>query len=270
MLDNHFRLTVIQKIALGRLGLITTEDLLRYFPNRYETPAHECLIRDLCVGKTVLVTGEVIAVKIGRSFKTKLPIGEVTLTDTTGQIRAVWFQQVYLAKKVPVGGLASLRGKVTERRGECYLTNPEIELLERLPDHGGSLFTAKEKDTQLPLLPIYPETKGLSSNWFYYAVKKLLRLELAQKLKLIDPLPTDILTHYRLPSLETAMVWIHAPRREADAAVARKRFAFEEIFLIQLDRARRRVSYQSQSAHRVNLSPIALESFIKQLLFPLT
>ncbi|MFH1170568.1 MAG: ATP-dependent DNA helicase RecG [Candidatus Vogelbacteria bacterium] len=272
MIADHFRLTALQKAALGRLGLVTAEDLLRYFPSRYEAPAKECLIRDLVVGETVRVTGEVTAVKVGRGFKTKLPIGEVTLTDTTGQIKAIWFHQVYLAKKVFVGNFASLRGKVVERKSEFYLANPEIERLERLPDHSGSLFTDESTPdgdgTPLLLQPIYPETKGLSSAWFYHAIKKLLRLGLAQKL--IDPLPEEMLQRYHLPSLATALVWIHSPKQETDATVARKRFAFEEIFFIQLDRARRRVAYQNQSAHRVNLPPTALDQFIGQLPFPLT
>ena len=109
MIADHFRLTARQKAALERLGIVNVEDLLRYSPNRYNTPARECLIRDLRPGETVRVTGEVTAVKVGRGFKTKLPIGEVTLTDTTGQIKAIWFRQVYLAKKVFVGNFASLR-----------------------------------------------------------------------------------------------------------------------------------------------------------------
>jgi ATP-dependent DNA helicase RecG len=268
MISDHFRLTARQKVALGRLGLVTAEDLLRYFPSRYEAPAKECLIRDLTVGETVRVIGEVTAVKVGRGFKTKLPIGEVTLTDTTGQIKAIWFHQVYLAKKVFVGNFASLRGKVTERKGEFYLANPEIERLERLPDSSGSLFTDAGESELVSLQPVYPETRDLSSAWFYHAIKKLLRLGLAQKL--LDPLPAEMLARYHLPALVTALVWIHSPRQESDAVVARKRFAFEEIFLIQLDRARRRVTYQNQPAHRISLPPDTLKSFIEQLPFPLT
>src|SRR3989344_1117936 len=204
MLADHFRLTARQKTALERLGLRTAEDLLRYFPSRYEAPANERLIRDLVVGETVRVTGEVTAVKIGRGFRTKLPIGEVTINDTTGQIKAIWFRQVYLAKKVTVGNFASLRGKVAvrpakgaARRGDNYLANPEIELLERLPDHGGSLFAGDKSAESLSLQPIYPETKGVSSLWLYHAVKKLLRLGWQQKL--VDPLPVDLLARYHLP-----------------------------------------------------------------------
>ncbi|MEK7622204.1 MAG: ATP-dependent DNA helicase RecG [Patescibacteria group bacterium] len=268
MLTNYFRLTALQKTALARLGLVTVEDLLRHFPSRYEAAGRERLIRDLVPGETVRVTGEVTAVKIDRSFRNKLPIGEVTLNDTTGQIKAIWFHQVYLAKKVSVGNFACLRGKVAERKGKFYLANPEIERLERLPDHSESLFAGENSEGQTSLLPIYPETRGLSSAWFYHAMKKLLRLGEAQKL--IDPLPQKILTRYNLPSLGTALVWIHAPRRETDAIAARKRFAFEEIFMIQLDRARRRMSYQSQIAHPIKVSPQAIEAFVARLPFPLT
>lgn len=269
MLADHFRLSSLHQVALKRLGLETEEDLLRYFPSRYEARAEARLIRDIKVGETVRLTGEVTNVKIGRGFKTRLPIGEVTITDTTGSIKAIWFHQVYLAKKVVAGGLASLRGKVAERKGKLHLNNPEIEPLERLPDHDGSLFTEGKTDaTVTTLQPIYPETRGLSSNWLYHGVKKLLRLGLAEQL--VDPIPMEILKRYHLPSLTTALVWIHSPRTEADAVAARKRFAFEEIFLIQLDRVKRRLDYRCQTAHRVTFPPTALQTFIKQLPFPLT
>ena len=272
MIADHFRLTAKQRAALGRLGLMTIEDLLYYFPNRYESPAQERLIRELQIGESVHITGEVTAVKIGRGLRTKLPIGEVTITDTTGQIRAVWFRQVYLTKKVWVGSFASLRGKVLQRQGggenELYLANPELEPLERLPDANGSLFAGEKTNEPLSLLPVYPETKGLSSLWFYHALKKLIRSGATQTLP--DPLPEEILTRYNLPSLSAALVWVHAPRRESDATIARKRFAFEEIFLIQLDRAGRRIDYQSQTAHQINIPASEVTRFITQLPFPLT
>src|SRR3989344_4998998 len=65
------------------------------------------------------------------------------------------------------------------------------------------------------LYPVYPESRGISSNWFFHAIQKMLRLNLHESIQ--DPIPTEILKKYNLPSLATAIVWIHAPKKEDNA-----------------------------------------------------
>ena len=85
-----------------------------------------------------------------------------------------------------------------------------------------------------------------------------------------DPVPQAILKKYNLPSQKTALVWIHEPKSEADSAAARKRFAFEEVFLIQLERMRRRRAYRENAAFEIDIDHAELKSFKARFPFSLT
>jgi len=100
--------------------------------------------------------------------------------------------------------------------------------------------------------PVYGETFGLSSNWIYHAIQKLLKARLHEKIE--DAIPKTILTKYHLPSLSTALVWIHSPKKDEDALSARKRFSFEEIFFIQLSRQKERRIYRANPTFHIELT----------------
>ncbi len=247
-----------QQRALEKLGLASLADLLFYLPSRYELAAPEKLIARLLAGETVAVYGQVIASKVSKAWRKKVALGEVVIKDQSGTIKAVWFHQPYLAKKVAAGGFARLQGKVARRKDQLYLANPEIEAAEMF--HG--------EDKAGSLTPIYPETRGLSSSWFHHNIKKLLNTEYLTKL--VDPLPVETLKKYNLPSLRTALYWIHLPQSENDALAARKRFAFQEIFFIQLERLQQKQSYAKQQAFKIKINKEELKNFIGRFPFKLT
>jgi len=266
-MESQFRLNDHQKQVLEKLGIKTDTDLLFYFPARYGRELPTRLINELKAGEEATVYGQVTASKTSRAWKKKIPLGEITLEDQSGRIKAVWFHQAFLAKKVPVGQPARLSGKVTERKGEKYFANPEIEPASTANGSTESLFVQDDVG-EIPLVPIYPETYGLSSNWFHHTIRKLLNTRCLTEL--IDPLPKEILTKYHLPILTTALIWIHAPKNLKDAEAARKRFAFEEVFFIQLARLRAKVEYQKSGATAVTLTQTNLDNFIARFPFPLT
>jgi ATP-dependent DNA helicase RecG len=266
LLPAIFRLNLAQSRGLERLGLETAADLLRYFPRGYGANLPVKTIAELTKGETVTVYGQVTAAKTSRAFRKRMPLGEITLADQSGKIKAIWFHQPYLAKKVPVGQPARLSGKVTERADSLYFANPEIETTSG-SQAAGPLF-ADEAAGETYLLPTYPETQGLSSSWFHHAIKRLLAAGLAAELE--DPLPPALLAKYHLPALATALVWIHEPKTLNAATAARKRFAFEEIFFIQLERLRAKRDYQKNGAFAINLNPADLETFTNRFDFHLT
>src|SRR3989344_2678008 len=96
------------------------------------------------------------------------------------------------------------------------------------------------------IYPIYPESQGISSLWFFYSIKKVFAARAHEGLE--DPIPPEIRRRYNLPSLSSALVYIHTPRRHADAAAARKRFAFEEVFALQIVMQQRRRTLLSEKA----------------------
>jgi RecG-like helicase len=168
-LTAEFRLLEVQKKALSKMGIATVEDLLYYFPVRYGNTSQMQNVETLTKGDDATVFGKISGLKTSKAFVKKIPMAEATVTDDTGHIKIVWFNQPYIAKMIHEGQLVRVEGKVTERKskGEAqrYMSNPKIEVVDTLPTAvGESLFahTGTEADTHV-LYPVYPESKGVTS-----------------------------------------------------------------------------------------------------------
>jgi len=270
LITERFRPNPVQLKALEKLGLKTIVDLLRYFPARYGAAGEARKIAELKAGAEAIIYAKVLKSETKKAWRKKIPMAEAMVKDESGQIKIIWFHQAYLAKRAPAGVSAYFRGRVAERNGKLYLANPEI-MSQALSGNklaaGDSLFINGDDKDQTPV-PVYPETRGLSSGWFYHHLQTILREGLHEQL--IDPLPNELLIKYKLPKLASALVWIHAPRCRRDAAAARKRFAFEEIFMIQLARLRDRALYRAHDAAKIVLANDKLAEFIARFPFKLT
>ena len=267
LLETLFRLTPPQKAGLKKLKIETALDLLYHFPSRYVSSA-QVLEAELTPGEKVTVVGRVISQKAKKSWKTKVPMAEMTIENTNGRrIKATWFHQAYMAKKVLLGTTISLTGTVTERKGTTYLANPILN--EDSMAQPGPLFSQGLTSWNSgELTAIYPETWGLSSLWFLSHVDHILKSGVLEQVK--DPIPKEILKKYNLPSLRSALVWIHTPKKTKDAEVARKRFAFEEIFFIQLSRQKARDEYKSNPTFSVPIREVDLKEFVDRFPFAAT
>ena len=258
-----------QKDALSKLGIQTIEDLLYHFPVRYGDTATMQSISSLRKGDSAVIFGKVTKLKTSKGFRTKIAMADGIIEDTSGSIKAVWFNQPYLAKMTPEGSFIRAEGKVAERKGELYLSNPKIEQITKLPvGVGESLFAGEGDNAPNILYPVYPESKGISSNWIYHSIQKVFKGGALDVF--LDPIPEHILTKYNLPSWKTAMIWMHAPKNLKDAESARKRFAFEEIFFIQLERIRERRAWQKNPSFIIDKAREDIETFTKRFPFPLT
>ncbi len=273
LLTSHFRLTADQKSALTRLGLKTVRDLLYYFPVRYGDNAEATQVINIEEGKEVMLFGKISGLKTSKTFRTKMTMAEAILSDETGEIQLVWFHQPYIAKMLHEGDLVKVEGKVTVRKtGGLYLSNPKVEKVVTLPNHiGGSLFEKKnetgneENHEGFTLYPVYPETKGVTSNWMYHSLQKVFKSGVLSTLT--DSLPSHMLSKYSLPTLSTALVWVHAPKRKEDAESARKRFSFEEIFYIQLHKMQERALREKEQSIVIKPDIKNLEHFLAQFPF---
>ncbi len=259
----YFRLVPAQSKALARLGLLTVENLLYYFPTRYGTTAEIKYIGNVVVGEQTAVYGKISGLKTSKAWRKKIAMAEATIEDETGKIKIVWFNQPYIAKMLRDGAFVKADGKVSERKGELYLTNPEIKQVGELPTAvGDSLFGEAVANFGFP---IYPETKGVSSKWIYHAIQKIFKSGILDNIT--DPIPQSILKQYNLPGLSTALIWIHAPQKESDSVAARKRFAFEEIFFIQLGKQKERRDYEKKPSFKIFKSEMEMDGFIKRFPF---
>ena len=112
-------------------------------------------------------------------------MSEAHIEDESGKIKAVWFHQPYIAKMIHEDAFVRADGKVSDRKGELYLSNPKIETVAKLPiGVGDSLFG--EDGEAHSLYPVYPESQGITSNWFYHAMQKIFNSGIIGKFKRSD------------------------------------------------------------------------------------
>jgi ATP-dependent DNA helicase RecG len=263
------RLHALHKSALKKLGVITVLDLLYHFPTRYGDTSEMKSISSLTAGETAVIFGKITGLKTGKGFKTKITMAEGTIEDDTGKIKAVWFNQPYIAKMTGEGAFVRVEGKVSKRKknDEIYFSNPKIETVNKIPiGVGDSLFG--EEGEKHALYPVYPESRGVTSNWIYHTVLKIFGSGLLENLE--DPIPSEILEKYNLPSIKTALIWVHSPQKTQDAETARKRFAFEEVFLIQLEKQKTKTEWQSKKSFVIEKTNEEIEKFVSRFPFKTT
>ncbi|MCX6788222.1 MAG: ATP-dependent DNA helicase RecG [Candidatus Kaiserbacteria bacterium] len=269
-IEKHFtRLKPEQKRALAKLGIRTIRDLLYHFPARYENAGPTGTIAGVSAGSEVTLYGTVRKPDIRRTWKSRRPIAEAYLEDASGKIKMMWFSQPYIAKTLHDGMVVKVSGRVAGEGAKIYLANPEIDKSPVTPDTiHDSLFTTGVVPESAPLYPIYPESQGVSSLWFLHTVRKIFETNVHERID--DPIPKEVLERYNLPTLSSALVFIHAPRQLTDAAAARKRFAFEEVFALQIVMQQRRRALLKEEALPVAVNRKALTDFIASFPFPAT
>lgn len=266
-IESHFRIDQNQKKALAKLGVNKVSDLLYYFPSRYTDISEFRHINTLKDGDHATIIGKISNLKTKKGFKSKIPMGQAVITDLTGKINIVWFHQPYLAKMLRDGSTVRVTGKITESKSYgLTLTNPEINKEDILPiDLNDSLFKKKESGEQYGF-PVYPESRGITSKWIYHTIQKILKNDCVKDIP--DYLDKEILEKYKLPSLHTALVWIHSPQKKEHALIARKRFAFEEVFFIQLARQQERKKYEELFSYKLVIKDDDIKDFTSR--FPFT
>lgn len=278
LLEHFTRLKADQKSALARLGVRSIRDLLYHFPARYEESGPSGTVASVTPGTDVTLFGTIRKPETRKAWKSRRPMAEAWLEDSSGRIKLMWFSQPYMAKMLSDGMVVKASGRIAGTGTKVYLANPEIDKSAVRPDEvHESLFkaVARKDGATAPapiiddtLYAIYPESRGISSLWFLHAVKKIFETRLHESIP--DPLPEEILKKYKLPSLATAMVFMHMPRKQSDADAARKRFAFEEIFTLQLALARERAEAVQEKALPVQVDRAALNEFVSTFPFPAT
>ena len=269
-ISKHFtRLKADQKTALSRLGLHTIRDLLYHFPARYESAGPTGTISSAQAGTDVTLYGTIRKPETRKAWKSRRPIAEAWLEDASGKIKIMWFNQPYIAKTLSDGMVVRASGRMAGTSEKAYLANPEIDRSPIPPeDIHDSLFSSAKAFADQTLYAIYPESKGVSSLWFLHALKRVFESHVHETIE--DPIPVDILERYNLPTLATALVWIHAPKTKDNADAARKRFAFEEVFMLQLSIAESRREAAREKALSVSVNRESLADFVSSFPFPPT
>src|SRR3989344_8702735 len=208
----RFSPIVIKK--LEKLKIKTLHDLLYHFPSRYDDFSNFTSIAEIRPNTQSSARGVILNAKNTRIFRRHMVLTEIVVEDNTGAIKSVWFNQPYLINQFKPGRIINLSGKVVTNKGRFCFSNPAYEIVGY-----GETEIKKEALHTGRLVPVYPQTTGLTSRWLRFAMKPMLKLSS----QLPDALPDEIRKTYRLPNLANALSQIHFPGKIENAELARKR-----------------------------------------------
>lgn len=246
----------------AKLKIFTVKDLLWHFPVRYEDFSQIFPIAELEPGQHGTIQGVIQTIKIRRSFHRRMVIVEALITDDSGAIKATWFNQPYLLNILRPGRLANFSGKVTFNEDDLSLSHPIYELVSRVKGQGSS---GETRHTGR-LVPIYPETRGLTSKGIRFLAQPILKnLE-----QIPEWLPEEALATASLPEINTALRDVHFPETIDSALRAKKRFSFEELFLLQLLNIRQKLKLAAEKAPSIKTDVEKLKQILGGLPFELT
>ncbi len=241
---------------LNKLGMRTVYDVLRFFPRRYQDYSNLKTISQISFGEDLSVIGTISREPHIRPSKSgKLKIIESAISDSTGILRLTWFNKPFLVNQLKVGIPVIVSGKVDVFMGRLIINNPEWELLD-----------SQQLNTNR-IVPIYPLTAGISQRQLRLIVNNTITI---WNNRINEYLPEWIIEKEKLAGIREAVRHIHFPDSEAAVQNARERFAFEEIFFLQLGVFIQKRDWEVQSALKFTLPQEILDKRIEALPFNLT
>jgi ATP-dependent DNA helicase RecG len=232
---------------LAKLGLRSVGDLLAHRPRRYEPAAPERRIADLFGEDEVAITGEVVRTSVRRPSR-RLSILQARVADESGEITAVWFNQVWLADRLRPGIRVRLRGQL--KRNEFAVRSYDLD---------GTAATAD-------FAPVYPASEELTQR----KLREVAAAALGYAGAVLDPLPAALKEDAGLPGRADALVALHAPASIEEAERGRKRLAFDELLALQLGLARRAVERARVTAPALGAPGELVGRYLDVLPFRLT
>jgi len=242
---------------LSRLGIETAEDILYYLPARYEDRSNFTPIKELKISEYQTIQAEIMTLG-SRLAKSGMPIFQMAVTDHTGLVHAVWFNQPYLKDYFKKGQTVVLYGKV-ELHDKLQIVQPEYEILK--DEDADSIHIGR-------IVPIYPATSQLTQR----CLRSLTNASVTKYCKfLAERLPTYILAREKLVDIKFAIRNIHFPNSFQNLEKAYRRIVFEEFFMLQLALAIKKKDMKNKEIGlNHNVGGELMDSFKKSLPFELT
>lgn len=262
MLDPQSPVSVVASVGpkfktlLEKLEIFTVDDLLYHFPFRYDDFSKKAKVSALVEGEIITVEGILGEIKnVFTKYGKRLTTAK--LVDETGSLNVVWFNSHYLVKTLKPNHFYRLSGKIGKFSNKLTLTAPSYEEVGEK-----SISTSR-------LVPIYPETAGISSKWLAAKVHSIL----ADKLAYTEFLPAKIMQEEHFQPILDAFRSMHFPSSIEEAYNAKKRFAFEELFLELINVESRKKEWETNLlAPKINslIYQDKIDEFISNLPFKLT
>lgn len=225
--------------TLNNIGISTIRDLLYHFPFRYIDMSRVETAASAIINETCTIVGSVHEITLKKP-RPRLNLVEVALVDASGILIVTFFRQPWLMEKIKVGDRIAVAGKIEFNYGYKRMTNPFFEVLDDSID-----------EVEGTVIPVHHSSEKLSATW----MRRLIGNAIEQCAGVLDPLPLDIRSKYRLASRQNAIRSIHFPHSIEDAQQARRRLAYEEVFMLELhlmQSAKRRSEGKHPTAHVIN------------------
>lgn len=242
---------------LAKLGLTKISDLFYYYPRRYEdytTPTRISDISSLVADgwastPTFTVKGNLLAITNKTTRRRGFTVTEGVVTDETGSIKVVWFNQPFLAKMLKPGSVLILHGRVNyDRYSQGYvMESPNRAMVPKI-------------------VPVYGETAGITTFFISRLVDKVLKMTS----EIEEHLPADIIEKYHLLSISEALSNIHEPKSNELLNEARRRLAFDELFLISLRANLSKEEVRSKKAPEIHIDEKIIKELLAKLPYELT
>lgn len=251
-----------------KLGINTVEDALTHLPRRYEDRGNFKKISQIKYGEIETISGIVKAAGINVTTRKRMKIFELVVGDGTGIITAKWFNQPYMKNVFKVGQKVILNGKVKVNNYYGYGAEMDVPEYEIIDDEADMLLHTGR------IVPIYPETSGITSRQIRVIMKTILDTHQSQ---INDYLPSDIIEQNKLMPLSAALSEIHYPEAEKDTALLNsgrsemhRRLAFDEFFLLELGLALRKKDMEKEKRDALEINGVLTKQLINSLPFKLT
>jgi len=246
---------------LARKSVYTVKDLLFFFPRAYEDRRAARLVSTLTSGETVSLLAQVVRVSSIPLGRTRRRIYEVLVQDSSGRIRCKYFTTPYKGyfDRFEPGTQVRVVGKLTNYRGQLEFHHPDI------------LIADENEENVDEIVPIYPETEGLSSRKIQSIILKAL-----SDLELPEVFPPWLINEFNFPTRKKALLAIHKPPKSSTrdfltlSSQEHQRFIFEEFFWFEMIMAKKRAQIEVETGPQLGQANTFGEEVLKSLPFQLT
>jgi ATP-dependent DNA helicase RecG len=239
---------------LNKIGIMNVRDLLFYFPYKYDDFRTITPIANVIPFSNANIIGNIEMIQNRRSHRRRMNITEALISDETDSAKIIWFNQPFIAKNLKIGDKVSIAGKVEGDKYEKTFISPIYEKISANTIHTGRL------------VPDYHLTSNITQKQIRFLINQII--DLADKVT--DWLPVEIISRQKLLSLSDAIKKMHFPKDFNDVEIAKKRLAFDEIFLVQLQSQIIKKLSESNVANNISFLEEETKKFVASLPFKLT
>jgi ATP-dependent DNA helicase RecG len=245
--------------ALTRLSITTVRDLIFHFPFRYEDVSSIQTIADLKINEAATIRGRIELINTKRTPRRKMYITEALVSDGTGTVKCVWFNQKFIGKTLKIGDIVYLSGNIAEDYVGVQMTSPTYEKETRNKKDGNTLHTGR-------IVPMYPTTAGVTPR----QLRSMMEKALTAVGELSDWLTDDMRRTYNLMEYTEALRQIHFPETAEARDQAMRRLQFDELLVIQLYTQQLRAQASDTPCYEVPFAKEYIQEFVAGLGYKLT